>query len=397
MFRTRSPILALAALAAALCVGTPAQAQSLEQMAGQMIVVGFSGDGVDDKSVVALRAEIAAQTLGGVMYLKTNVASLKAVAAMNAAFRAASPSLPPFLTLDQEGGAVERLTSAVGFREVPSAESVASSNDPAGARSIYEGMAKGIADLGFTVNFGPVLDLKSNPKNEVIAKYGRAFGPGADRVAIYAEEFIKAHHDAGILTAVKHFPGHGSSTADSHEGYVDITETWKDAELDPYRTLLEANDLDFVMIGHLINRDISAEPASLSKEWITDQLRGKLGFTGVVISDDLEMGAIRKHYDLKETVLRAVRAGTDVLLFSNTAKPSPTLADDIRTILVAEAERDPAFRARIEESYGRIVGLKQRIGAAPDAAAMAALPDGDIPPIPADPSATISEIRAKIQ
>ena len=119
---------------------------------------------------------------------------------------------------------------------------------------------------------------------------------------------------------------------------------------------------DFVMVGHLINRNYSDQPASLAPEWIDGVLRTELGFSGVVISDDLEMGAIREHYDLRETVLRAVRAGTDVLLFSNTAKPRDSLPDEVRAILASEAEADPAFKARIEESYKRIVALKARIG-----------------------------------
>src|SRR5687767_10056374 len=192
-------------------------------MAGQMIIVGFAGDGADDAPVARVREEIAAGTLGGVMYLKTNVASLSAVKRMNAAFRAASPDLPPFLTLDQEGGAVERLTEAVGFDEIPNAERIAAANSPAGAESIYARMATNVADLGFTVNFGPVVDIKLNANNQVIAKYGRAFGTTAEAVIPYAAAFIEAHHGAGLLTALKHFPGHGSSTADSHEGFVDIT------------------------------------------------------------------------------------------------------------------------------------------------------------------------------
>lgn len=356
--------LALAALAGGPLSVLPAAAQTLEQMAGQMIVVGFAGDGVNDKSVVALRQEIADGTLGGVMYLKTNVASQRAVRAMNEAFRAASPDLLPFLTLDQEGGSVERLTSAVGFKELPSAETVAAQNSPSGAEGLYEKMAAGVASLGFTVNFGPVVDLKVNPRNTVIAKFGRAFGKSADKVVEYAEAFVTAHRKAGVLTALKHFPGHGSSTADSHEGYVDITDTWTEAELEPYRQLVADKDVDLVMVGHLINRDYSDQPSSLSPEWIDGVLRKDLAFDGVVISDDLEMGAIREHYNLEQTVLRAVRAGVDVLLFSNTAKPRLGLADEIRAILVAEAEKDPAFRARVEQSYARIVKLKHSIGGA---------------------------------
>jgi len=350
----------------ALSLAAPVQAQTLEQMAGQMIVVGFQGDDATDKSVMALAAEIAAGELGGVMYLKPNVKSLKAVKAMNAAFRAASPGLPPFITLDQEGGAVERLTKSVGFKELPNAATIAADNSPAEAEALYAGMAEGIADLGFTVNFGPVADLNVNAKNQVIAKFGRAYGKTAKTVAAYDEAFIAAHHAAGLITSLKHFPGHGSSTADSHEGFVDISKTWSDAELDPYRVMFADGYADMVMVGHLYHEDFAGEgdaklPASLSPIWIDGVLRRDLGFTGVVISDDLEMGAIRKIYDLHDTVVRAVNAGMDVLLFSNTASPSPGLADKIRGILVTEAESDPAFKARIEASYARIVALKARI------------------------------------
>jgi beta-N-acetylhexosaminidase len=351
-------------LAAALTLmAAPAFAQSLEEMAGQMIVVGFAGDDVSDASVKQVTGEIASSGIGGVMYLKTNVKSRAAVEAMNEAFLAAAPNgLKPFITLDQEGGEVERLTRAVGFDEVPSAETIAGEYTPAEAEAIYAKMADAIAGWGFNVNFAPVVDLNVNPKNQVIARFGRAFSARPDEVADYAEAVVAAHHQAGLVTAIKHFPGHGSSTADSHEGYVDITKSWSEDELAPYAKLIGNGYADFVMIGHLINRNYSDQPASLAPEWIGGVLRNKLGFTGVVISDDLEMGAIRQHYDLKETVTRAVRAGVDVLLFSNTVKPGSPLGDEVRAILVAEAEADPAFKARIEESYKRIVALKARIG-----------------------------------
>jgi beta-N-acetylhexosaminidase len=351
-------------LAVALTLSAaPAFAQSLEEMAGQMIVVGFGGDDVTDPSVEKLAAEIKSSGIGGVMYLKVNVKSRAAVEAMNKAFVAAAPNgLKPFITLDQEGGMVERLTSAVGFDEVPNAETVAGKYTPAEAETVYEKMADGVAAWGFNVNFAPVVDLNVNPNNQVIAKFGRAFSAKPDAVADYAEAVVAAHHKAGLVTALKHFPGHGSSTADSHEGYVDITKTWSPDELSPYSKMITDGYADFVMVGHLIDKNYSDQPASLAPEWIDGVLRTDLGFTGVVISDDLEMGAIRQHYDLKETVTRAVRAGVDVLLFSNTAKPRASLPDEIRAILVAEAAADPAFKARIEESYKRIVALKARIG-----------------------------------
>lgn len=351
----------------ALFFVAPASAQSLDQMAGQMIIVGFKGDDAGDASVKAVAAEIAAGTLGGVMYLKPNVKSLSAVKAMNAAFRAASPDLPPFLTLDQEGGAVERLTGDVGFKELPNAETIAKDDSPAEAEKIYAGMAQGIKDEGFTVNFGPVADLNINPNNQIIAKYGRSFGKSGKTVTAYDQAFVEAHHDAGLLTALKHFPGHGSSTADSHAGFVDISRTWSPIELDPYKALFASGYDDFVMVGHLYHKNYTGTdgaklPASLSPDWIGGVLRGQLKFAGVVISDDLEMGAIRKQFDLHDTVVRAVNAGVDVLLFSNTAAYSPDLADKVRGILVTEAQADPAFADKVKASYARIVAMKARIG-----------------------------------
>ncbi|MDB5562635.1 MAG: hypothetical protein JWN11_2053 [Hyphomicrobiales bacterium] len=345
----------------------PAFAASLGQMAGQMVVIGFAGNNISDKSVIAIRDEIAKSEIGGVMYLKTNVASLAAVKAMNAAFRAASPTLPPFLTLDQEGGAVERLTKDVGFEEIPNAQTIAGDGTPDEAGKVYGAMAASIAKLGFTVNFGPVVDLNVNPSNPIIGKYGRSFSKNAATVAAYAGAFVRAHRQAGLLTALKHFPGHGSSTTDSHEGFVDITKTWDKSELEPYRTLIGQGLADFVMVGHLYDAnydpvgDTAHLPASLSPVWIDDVLRSQIGYKGVVISDDLEMGAIRKQFTLKDTVVRAVNAGVDVLLFSNTAAYSAGLGDQIRGILVAQAKADPKFAAHIEDSYKRIVALKAKI------------------------------------
>lgn len=355
----------LLALIVLACLASPAAAQSLEEMAGQMILVGFDGDGPDDAGVSAVVDDLEAGRLGGVMYLKKNVASLATVREMNALFRDAAPMLPPFITLDQEGGAVERLTKDVGFAEIANAATIAARNTPEQARAIYARMAQGIAEQGFSVNFGPVADLDTNPNNQIIARFGRAFSDDPDVVAAYGRAFIRAHHQAGLLTALKHFPGHGSSTADSHEGFVDITRSWEPRELDPYRVLIGEGLADMVMVGHLYHADYAdadgQTPSSLSPRWIDGVLRDELGFDGVVISDDLEMGAIRDHFSLKETVTMAVRAGMDILLFSNTADYRPGLAQEVLDILLAEAGADPAFAARIEESYARIAALKARL------------------------------------
>jgi beta-N-acetylhexosaminidase len=357
-------------------------------MAGQMILTGFQGDSVDDASVVALAEDIREGRVGGVMYLKPNIKDFESVAAINRLFMSASPELPPFISVDQEGGAVQRLTPAVGFPDTPSAEEMVArygkspsdvSQDQlttflqdinetvtfSGPLQVYQRMAQNLRKWGFNVNFGPVVDLNINTKNPIIAKYGRAYGDDAITVSTYAFAFIDAHHEFGILTALKHFPGHGSSTGDTHEGFVDITNTWEEAEFGTFRRVIESAKADFVMVGHLYNAQHSGPedrlPASLSRFWITDELRGVLKYDGVVITDDLEMAAVRKLLPIGERVRQAVRAGVDVLLFSNTAKPRATLAAEVQAILVEEAKRDPDFAARIEESYERIVEVKKRL------------------------------------
>ena len=343
-----------------------AQAATLEQMAGQMILIGFQGASASAQSVRQTKDLIKDGRIGGVMYLKFNVKSLADVKAINASFLGAGAVLPPFIAIDQEGGSIERLTKAVGFAEIPSAANFASNSSVQRAQKIYASMAKGLSLLGINMNFGPVVDLNINKKNPIIAKYGRSYGDDPKTVVAYAEAFVSAHRMAGVISTLKHFPGHGSSKGDSHVGFVDITSTWQAKELEPYRIMVKDNKVDMVMIAHLFHQQFSTEkgvqlPSSLSKNWITGVLRKQLGYNGVVISDDMEMAAIRNNFSLKETVVRAIDAGTDILLFSNTANYRIGLADEVRAIIVAKAKSDANFRAKVEASYLRIVKLKKRL------------------------------------
>ena len=340
-------------------------AASLETMAGQMVLVGFQGKSISQAGVQAVTQDIAGGRIGGVLYLRNNISSQNSVREMNQGFLAAS-STPPLITLDQEGGSIERLTGDVGFKEIPSAANIALRFTPREATQIYQEMASSLKGLGFNTNLGPVVDLNVNPNNPIIARYGRSYGLDSDLVTLYASAFINAHRSAGVLTALKHFPGHGSSRGDSHEGFVDISDTWQEEELLPFGNLIEQNRVDMVMSAHLfhsgISEDLEAQlPASLSKAWIEGILRTRLGFQGVVISDDLGMAAIRSHYSMREAIVLAVEAGTDILLFSNTANYRTSLAREVVDILVSEARLSDAFRARIEQSYNRIMILKNSI------------------------------------
>lgn len=360
IWRWASIIAVLVALAPATSFS-----QTIEEMAGQMVFVGFPGTSRSDVTVRAVREQIAAGQVGGVMYLRPNIASLNEVRAMNQAFRAASPWLPPLIALDQEGGQIRRLTANVGFEEIPSAAAIGGGSVD-DARAIYGDLATRLAQLGFNVNFGPVVDLALNPDNPIIARFERAFGSDPDIVVPMAEAFVAGHRAAGVGTSLKHFPGHGSSTGDTHDGFVDVTSVWQEIELEPYRRMIAAGFADMVMVAHIFNADVAGRgevqlPASLSPEWIEGVLRGELGFTGVVISDDMEMGAVRQQFGFRETVVRAVMAGNDIVLFSNTAAYDPELGAEIHAILVAEARSNPAFARRVEESYRRIVAYKARL------------------------------------
>ena len=145
--------------------------------------------------------------LGGVMYLKTNVTSLAAVKDMNAAFRAASPDLPPLIALDQEGGLVERLTKDVGFTEIAAAGDIAASMNATEAEAVYLRMATALADLGFDLNFGPVVDLDLNPTEPPIGAYRRSFGTDPAKVVAYAKAFVDAHRQAGVPDVAQAFSG----------------------------------------------------------------------------------------------------------------------------------------------------------------------------------------------
>ncbi len=180
-----------------------------------------------------------------------------------------------------------------------------------------------------------------------------------------ARAFIRAHREAGIVTVAKHFPGHGSSRADSHKGFADISMSWKEIELDPYRVLAKEGLLDAVMIGHLYHprfSDGQMLPASLSAKAIR-ALRNTswIDFDGVVFSDDMEMGAVAHDYSIEDRVIKAINAGTDVIVFSNVSGHDPDLGAKIHAI-IADAVRDGRIsRLRIEQAYGKIRLLKRRL------------------------------------
>jgi len=370
-----NPLDVLAALAAGAAksviaaFSTPeTDASLLNRQIGQMIMVGFAGVGEKDAGVAAVRNELAEGVIGGVVLYPENIRSAKQLKNLNSFLANAKSDPIPLIAVDQEGGLVQRLTRWNGYTNFPSARNVGrnpSYSTPESVVRLYGIMAHELADAGFNVNFGPVVDLSINDRNIVIVRRKRSYGADPVLVANLARDFIVAHREANILTVAKHFPGHGSSHADSHQRLADVSKTWREVELDPYRILAKDGMLDMVMVGHLYHPEFSDGemlPASLSARAM-DELRDKagVGFRGVIVSDDLEMGAVREKYSLQERVVRAVNAGTDLLVFSNVKSRDPELGAKIHAIMVNAVNDGTIPMARIEQAAGRIGLLKRRL------------------------------------
>ena len=360
--------LALGAAASAFGIETkPPTDALLDAMIGQMIMVGFSGNSERDAGVALAREQLNKGTIGGVVLYPENIGPPKELRTLTAFLRNAKSSPIPFIAVDQEGGLVQRLTRRNGHSYFPSAFSVGrnpSFASPASAEKLYATMAAELAEAGFNLNFGPVVDLNLNPWNPVIGQRDRSFGADPNTVTMLARAFITAHRAADIVTVAKHFPGHGSSHVDSHMALADVSETWKEIELEPYRNLAKEGMLDAVMIGHLYHprfSDGAKLPASLSRRAVQALRASYIGFDGVVVSDDMEMGAVSDDYSFEERVIKAVNAGTDLIVFSNVSGRDPELGPKIHAV-IADAVRDGRIsRTRIEEAYGRIKMLKRRL------------------------------------
>lgn len=363
---------------------SPSPSPSLRQKIGQMIVIGFEGTKPSDSQVQKLSDYIENGLVGGVIYFGYNIESPEQVKTLTSHFKGLKSLLPLLQCVDQEGGRVQRLNSKNGFQDTKAAFEIGSTMTPQVSRQVYGKMSKMVANAGFNVIFGPVVDLHANPydpadiqkPNPVIGGLKRAYSPHPDKITTYAKTFIEAARDHGILTSLKHFPGHGLAPSDTHHDLTDVTETFQPAlELQPYKDLVTSGHVDMVMTAHVVNRTLDENnPATLSPVIIKTLLRQNIGYDGVVITDDLFMGAIQKHYDLKETIIKAIQADVDLLLVSiNHAAQKGVNPEDIKPIdgkviediiaIVEQAIQDGLItEQRIDKSFNRIMILKAKLG-----------------------------------
>lgn len=341
-----------------------AQTDSLSLKIGQMILIGFADSKVDEKVL----NEIREGKVGSIIIFEKNIPKTNSYAGLKKivwTYQQAAPS-PLFIAIDQEGGRVNRLKEKYGFPRSISAMQSGKNASLDSVRFYSESTAATLAGLGINVNFAPVVDLASNPANPIIAKVERAYSPNEDSVALMAREVIAAHRTVGVITVLKHFPGHGSSKSDTHLGIADVTNTWEYRELTPYKKLLQEGSVDAVMTAHIVNKtlDSRAYPGTLSDSIITHLLRRKIGYNGVVFSDDMQMHAITKHYGFEEAIKLAILAGVDIMTFSNNITGSEErTVDKVHGIIKKYVEEGIISQERINESYKRITTLKKSLNA----------------------------------
>lgn len=367
-------------LALAVCFGaktvnaqTPA---TIEDELGTMIMVGFRGADLPDGS--PFLNDIRRLHLGGVLLFdkdissfwnilaarRRNIVDRQQLARLTRTLREAASPRPLLIAVDQEGGNVRRLKPEHGFIDLPSAE-VMGRGSPGQTAAIVRPAAAEMREAGFNMVMAPDADVNVDPQSPAIGKLGRSFGAEPGRVAAHAAAFAGALRENGIIPVLKHFPGHGSAAKDSHLGLTDVTRTWRgDVELEPFRRLIAEGFVGAVMVAHVYNRHLDpAYPASLSRRVITDLLRHKLGWQGVVMTDDLGMRAITDHYSLDETIERAVLAGADILVFgNNTRRFDPDLPAKAHDALGRLVKSGKISESRIRESVARIRAMERLAG-----------------------------------
>lgn len=336
-----------------------------------MLVIGFQGCEINDHSPIA--QWLSDDGVGGVLLfdkdldtdlygknLKSQVQIKQLIHQLNH-YSVNDDGLPLLIAIDYEGGAVDRLSKIEGCMSTLTAVELAHLSDSA-LEEEFSQMASTLQSLGFNLNFAPVVDLDLNNQQGIIGKLKRSFSADPAQIVRVARQFVDVFSRYGIACAYKHFPGHGSAVGDTHEGFVEVTDTFKPEELIPYQRLLQdVYKPTMVMTAHVINKHLDSKglPATLSHEILTGILRKDMGYDGVIISDDLQMQAISNHYSLEESLCLTINAGADMVIFANQLGriTAPEVIDCVEQ-LVLQKKID---QQRIDDAYRRIMRLKQQI------------------------------------
>ena len=337
----------------------------LKSKIGQMLILGFRGTKYQTNSFID--KAIQDLKIGGVILFDydapsgifpRNIVNPEQVKKLTYDLQKNS-TVPLFISIDVEGGLVNRLKPKYGFMEIPSAKELGLSSTE-NTFQIAKKLGEQLKNLGINFDFAPVVDLNINPQNPVIGKLGRSFSDNSQVVIDHAENFINGLAESNIVSSIKHFPGHGSSQTDSHQGLTDITATYQAKELIPFQELIKKNIVSTVMVAHTFNKNLDATyPASLSSNTIQKTLKDLVGFKGIVVCDDLSMGAISQNYGLAEAAVKMVEAGCDLIIISNNVSSyDETLPYQIESAILRAVKSGTIATTSIETSYNKIIKLK---------------------------------------
>lgn len=326
---------------------------SLDEKIGQMIFAGISGTSANQKT----KELIHKYKIGGIILYAENIETSKQTLQLLNQLKMENEDNPQplLLGIDQEGGDVSRLPKEI--IHIPTNQEIGARNNSQFSYEIGTLLGKELNAFGFNLNFAPVLDVNSNPNNPVIGD--RSFSNDTDVVSKLGIKTMKGIQSQNVISVIKHFPGHGDTSVDSHLNLPVVNKSLEqldELELLPFKEAID-NGADAVMIAHLLLPKIDGKfPSSMSKKVITDILREQLAFDGVVISDDMTMNAITNNYDMKEAAVESVKAGSDIILVAHDYNKIIATVDTLKqAVIKGEISED-----RINESVRRIIGLKNK-------------------------------------
>lgn len=371
-------ILSLLMIAAAMAeeddIAGRVAAMSLREKVGQLFVIRpdalegrFGPAELEDNGVTGatevtdeMRETYARYPCGGFALFRKNILGPDQLRAFTEGLHGLN-ALTPLLAIDEEGGSIARIANhpaGFGVRKFPTMSEMAASGNEQQAYELGKTIGAYLREYGIDVDFAPVADVNTNPRNTVIGS--RAFGDQPAVAARMVRKVVEGLHASGVASCVKHFPGHGDTTADTHTGYAETRKTWEEmraCEMLPFRAGIAAGT-EMVMTAHIAAPNVTggSEPSTMSSVMLTGKLRGELGYQGLIITDALSMGAIRNQYSSSEACVQCLLAGADLLLM-----PYDYFEAFDGVVRAVEDGRIP--EERIDESVGRVLRFKrERMG-----------------------------------
>lgn len=337
---------------------------SLEEKAAQLFMI--TPEALTGYSNVTAASAVTQQALqnypvGGIILFGNNVVSPEQLGQMTANLKAYSleiTGLPVFIGIDEEGGKVARIAGNANFDvpKFPDMCEIGASGDTGRAYEAGSGIGTYLKQYGLNVDFAPIADVLTNPENQVVR--ARSFGSDAEVVSSMDLEVIRGMEEQGVFSCIKHFPGHGGTSGDTHNGYSYTEKTldeMKSAELVPFQKGIDAG-VSFIMVSHIAAPNVTGDqvPASLSGKMITDVLRMQMGYDGIVITDAMNMGAVVNEYDAKSAAVAAITAGADIVLMPKDFKSAyQGVIDAVKAGTISEE--------RINQSVRRIFLVKKKL------------------------------------